>query len=460
MTFIKYAAAMTLAAGTAIASPTGMISSGDYSTIQAAIDANPGEMIYIPNGRHEIDASLMIEGDGGGLYGPGTIVQTSTEQCLVRVHNAENVTIKDVTLSRPEGATDTTQEGLFIRDSLNIIVDGVKVIDNRGPGGSITIVDCESITVRDSFIENYKSLFIDDRMNPPELYGYAFQAIDGTGIKARYVEGLVVRGNRIVESHFQPTRESVDSLGLGKITKVAEKLGRLAPVKEIENGYTPNWHQGSAIVVTGLGHSRFSIITENYIENAAQGIDMHQDNVILSNNIVDGAIIGTKAMHGSRNILIEGNQFLRCDLWGILLQPGAGSHPARSQKEDSERYIANTDGGTIIANNIISDFGYGMQHWNWKGFGSDAHECAILLREGQLAENPPLKDVLITGNLVYDNGRDGIIQDGKPVVEPPRFRYAIYVEQDLEPKPQNYLVRNNLFNKGSKGVANFNISDH
>jgi hypothetical protein len=45
----------------------------------------------------------------------------------------------------------------------------------------------------------------------------------------------------------------------------------------------------------------------NHIENAVQGIDLHCDHVIVSNNIVTNAFIGMKAMHGSRNVLISGN---------------------------------------------------------------------------------------------------------------------------------------------------------
>ncbi len=450
-------AGIMLSAGTAFAAK-GMISSADYDSIQAAIDANPGEMVFVPNGRHEIEKSLMITTKNSGLYGPGTIVQKNTEECLLRITDTDGVRIEGLTFTRPEGATDTTQAGIFIGDASNITVDGVRVIDNRGPGGSIDCHLTESVTIRDCYIENYKSLFVDDRMEPADLYGYAFQSIDGTGIKALNNNGIMIRGNRVVEKHFIPTKENVERLGLGKITKVGEKLGRLAPLEDIKAGYTSNWHQGSAIVVAGLGHARLAIVADNHVENAAQGIDVHADNVILSNNIVDGAILGMKAMHGSRHVLIEGNQFINVDMWGIMLMPGAGSHPARSQKDNPEKFEANTDGGTIIANNIISNFGYGAQRWNSKG-GMEGlpHHCPITIRGGQLPENPSLKDVLITGNIVYDSGRDGVIENGEAKVAAPRYHHALYIEQTREPLPQNEIVRGNIFNTGNKGVANFDL---
>src|SRR5581483_10853966 len=125
----------------------------------------------------------------------------------------------------------------------------------------------------------------------------------------------------------------------------------------------------------------------NHIENAAQGIDLHCDHVIVSGNIIANSFMGMKAMHGSRNILITGNQFVKNSLWAIGLMPGVASH--------SE----NTDGGSIIANNIVSDFGYGYAHWIW---GSE--RSPFRFDRGQEPTDPPLADVLVQGNLVYSTG--------------------------------------------------------
>ena len=97
----------------------------------------------------------------------------------------------------------------------------------------------------------------------------------------------------------------------------------------------------------------------NQIENAAQGIDLHCDQVIVANNIVTNCFIGMKAMHGSRNVLIIGNQFIKNDLWSIGLMPGTASGLARAAEGDAPAQEPNVTGGCIIANNIISDFGYG-----------------------------------------------------------------------------------------------------
>ncbi len=117
-----------------------------------------------------------------------------------------------------------------------------------------------------------------------------------------------------------------------------------------------NWHQGSAIVVTGPIESRGVRVRDNHIENAAQGIDLHADHVIVSGNLVVNSFIGMKAMHGSRHVLIANNQFIRNDLWAIGLMPGTGSHAVdRRDQRRGPAHTANLDGGHVVANNIISE---------------------------------------------------------------------------------------------------------
>lgn len=46
------------------------IQSTDYSSIQAALDANPGRMVYVPNGDHLLTTTVMIKTDGLGCAAP------------------------------------------------------------------------------------------------------------------------------------------------------------------------------------------------------------------------------------------------------------------------------------------------------------------------------------------------------------------------------------------------------
>jgi hypothetical protein len=149
----------------------------------------------------------------------------------------------------------------------------------------------------------------------------------------------------------------------------------------------------------------------------------------VANNIVNHAHIGMKAMHGSRNVLITGNQFSRNDLWAIGLMPGAAAHPAAEGKPD------NSDGGSIIANNIISDFGYGDAHWMW-----GPERSPFKFDTGQDPDDPPLKNVIIQGNLVHNPG-------------PVRYQYAVIVAGGPN-APQGLRFSNNVFPPGTGGVSN------
>lgn len=132
-------------------------------------------------------------------------------------------------------------------------------------------------------------------------------------------------------------------------------------------------------------------------------------------------MVGIKATHGCRNLIIKGNLVRRADLWGILLNPGAASHTVTDPTDTEPVKPSNVDAGTILSGNIITDYGYGHEYWNWGGRAEDCPgSYAIALFEGQLDTNPPLRAMLVTGNIVYNTGRDG-----KPQKETPRYRYAV-----------------------------------
>jgi hypothetical protein len=213
--------------------------------------------------------------------------------------------------------------------------------------------------------------------------------------------------------------------------------GTLIRQKVWDDEYVNNWHQGSAIILTAPETSDRTQILGNAIENAAQGIDLHADRVTVSNNTVHNTFIGMKAMHGSRNVLIVGNQFSKNDLWAIGLMPGAASHPAVAASGDAAARDANDDGGSIIANNIISDFGYGHAHWIW----SDANCCPIRFDEGQEADDPPLQNVIVQGNLIDDR------------LGTPRYNYAVFIPTG-DRGPRGLHFSNNLFPPGTRGISN------
>ena len=391
-------------------------------SIQEALDANPGRKFFVPAGDYTITEKIRIRGERAGLFGPGRIVQQNPDQPVIEIEDATGSEIRDLTLTRPEGRMETDCEGILAIRCRDLVIDNVRVIDNRTRSGAITLRECQDSRVSLCLVRNYMRVSIDDRTGNKD-WGYTFHCTDGTGISVSYSTGILIEGNRVVEENLVPTPEIKGAHKLGDFVKRNPQKGAVVSQQAWDAGYTDNWQQGSGIIVTAPEVSDLTRILGNHIENAAQGIDLHCDHVIVSQNIVANAFIGMKAMHGSRNVLISGNQFTRNSLWAIGLMPGAAAH------------AENFDGGSIIANNIISDFGHGDAHWIW------GNDCSpFKFDTGQQPDDPPLSDVTVQGNIVQSIGK-------------PRYQYAVIIAGGPN-TPRGLHFSNNLFHPGSQGVAN------
>ncbi len=425
-------------------------SAGSYHSIQEALKSNPGRMIYVPAGDYTISEKLRIRSANSGLFGPGRIIQTNPEQPIIEIEGAADVQLRDLTLTRVEGKMDTMKEGILAIRCRDLVLENLRVLDNRTGSGAVALRDCTGGQMRGCLVRNYMRISVDDRTTSAD-WGYAFKCIDGTGILLDNSQGMLLQGNRVIEQHLLPTPEIQKQFELGRFVKKNAQKGAIANQKTWDAAYTDNWHQGSAITVNGPEASDYTQLLGNYIENAAQGIDLHSDHVIVSQNIINNAHTGMKAMHGSRHVLIIGNQFSKNALWSIGLMPGAASHVAAPARGGGKPVAANVDGGSIIANNIISDFGYGHAHWIWGDNGAP-----LRFFRGQKAANPPLTEVIIQGNIVYDTGRDQVLVDGQPQVEPPRYTYAVIIEDGAN-GPKGLHFSNNILHPGTKGLSNIEL---
>ncbi|MFV1968312.1 MAG: hypothetical protein ACC628_23045 [Pirellulaceae bacterium] len=423
------------------------LSANRYQSIQEAIDANPGKMIHVPAGDYTIAEAIHIRADHAGLYGSGRIVQTNPNAPIIAIEGASGVRLSGISLARERDAMDTTAEAVLAIRSNDLDFDHLQIRDNRTRSGALVVRSCVGVRICGCLVENYMRIAIDDRTSSTD-WGYAFNCIDGSGIVVTDSQSTLIQGNRVIEKRLLPTPEIQKRFQLGRIIKRSRHKGTIISEETWKSDSVKNWHQGSAIVVTAPDSSDSVQILGNYVENAAQGIDIHADHVIISHNIVNNAFVGMKAMHGSRHVLVLGNQFIKNDLWSIGLMPGALSHAARSDGDGGGPAEANVDGGSIIANNIISDFGYGHAHWIWGNNGSP-----IKLDTGQKPTNPPLSDVVIQGNIVYDTGRDEAGAGGDSKGARPRYRYAISVASDVV----GLHCSNNILHPGSKGISNVRL---
>jgi hypothetical protein len=453
-------------------------SAAQYRTLQEAVDQNAGRAIFVPAGDYVLASTLKLTTDHSGLWGPGRIIQSNPAAAIVEIAGAHDVQLQDLTLTRPEGKMETHQPGIFVHEGGDVRIENVQVIDNRGDLASIYVRSCIGVRIKNCLVENYSRISIDDRRRRPDvpnfdvIGGYSFNTISGTGIGVRACGAVLIQGNRVIERVMIPTPELKEKYQLGSFAaRDAQKGSGLAQAMW-DSGYNNGWHQGSAIALANVGTDPFVQtnpflprevdpvaadgtdtcfqVIANYIENAAQGMDVHVDQAVIAYNIVNNSFMGMKAVHGARNVLIIGNQFSRNDLWAILLMPGTTSHVAHAATGGKAAEPANIDGYSIVANNIISDFGYGHAHWNW----AQADPTPLVLNSQRaLATVPPLRDVIVQGNIIYDTGRDQILVDGKPRLEPPRYHYAVKLATGPG-APENIQFADNLFHPGTEGVSN------
>jgi hypothetical protein len=434
---------------------SGPKSTANYPTLQAAIDANPGGELYLPAGDHPLDMALIVNKDGLTLRGPGRLVQRTPNQSVLQIHNCNNVTLRDITVTRPSDGPDGASSAIYCQDAGQVRIENVSVLGNRSQNGAIKLDRCQGCRIAQCEITDYKTIGVDDRTDNP-LLSYAFRCIDGTGIVVSGCQATQIIGNRVIERRLLPTREIVSQHGLGQLIEGRKPslFGELGKGIQSE-GFVRQWHQGSAIAVTGPRNTAYTRIADNYIENCAQGIDIHSDNFLCTGNIVNHAMIGMKAMHGSRNGIVSNNLFSFVDLWAIMLGPGASSDVPHPATEKQPAVQANDDGGTLVTGNVVSDFGYGHDYWNWSGDTSDSLPSGVIrIERGQLASNPPLTDVLIHGNVVTGRASENPQGD-----QPPRYQYALRIDVTPEGSgerdfPGNIRVGENLFAPGVEGVCN------
>ncbi len=427
-----------------------------YVSIQEAVDRNPGRLVLVPAGYHVIHKAIRITASNSGLWGPGWIIQANAAEAIVVVEGADGAQVRDVTLTRAEEARETQQPGLHLRRCRDAVVADVRVFENWSSSNAIRVEDCARVVVRDCSIRNFTGMRVDDRTDSPHA-GFAFNCTEGTAMNLINVVGALVHGNRIVEHRLLPTPELQKKYDLGKIVKKNAVKGQFISQENWDNNYVNLWRQGASLKVGNGKTSDYLLLHGNFIENAQQGLDVHGDHVIVANNLVDNTPHGIKAMHGARNILIVGNQFAKSDLFGIGLMQGTASHEAgRLPAGRKGEPVANVDGYSIIASNIISDFGRGHSSWLWP-VGHSIGPAPIQLGGGAFDETPPLREVLVTGNVVYDPGPGGVLVNGVPQVEAPRYRYAVRTEPGAA-APRGLIFADNVMEPGRDGLATEGLS--
>jgi hypothetical protein len=405
----------------------------------------------------------VFKSNGSGLTGHAKISFASDTAHFIYAKAIDSIRIEGICLVRTIDSSKTPQ-AILLENCRNILINQVQILENRSMEPTIQFRECEDSRVTDCTILNYKQFGLNVR--PTQ----SFNCIDGHGMAFHSCRNTYVSGNSVIDRRIFPDPETKAKHDLGKV------VSGVSPAEGMPD-YFPAWHQGAGI---GSFRGACSTIVNNYIENAAQGVDFQTDYSILAGNIITYAQTGIKCMHFTQNVVITNNNVSYCDLWGLVTAPGPTSHPAYSPTEDEQlseiqkknlarfRMVpgqAEVNSGNIISGNVFSNFGYGHEYYNWGSVLSidESFLCIINLwgqwesmqssERVQFHPESGMKSILVQGNLVYNNGQDGYIEDGKPVFPKARYRYALFHNQGPY-KPTQVFMSGNLLHEGSEGVCN------
>jgi len=139
------------------------LSVADYDSIQAALDANPNRMLFVPAGDDTLSEKLRIRGERAGLFGPGRLIQTNPDHPHLEIEHASAAEIRDLTLTRPEGKMETDREAIIAIKCRDLVIENVRILDNRSRAGAITVRESRDSRISHSLVRNYMRVTIDDR---------------------------------------------------------------------------------------------------------------------------------------------------------------------------------------------------------------------------------------------------------------------------------------------------------
>jgi len=141
----------------------GQPSVADFASIQDAIDANPGTMIFVPHGDYEVTEPIRITTDRAGLYGYGCIVQTNSAAPIVQIEKAAHVQLRDLQLTRATGKQETTTEAILAIHCDSLHLERLEIRDNQTDSAAISLRNCVRSRVQFCVIHNYMRISVDVR---------------------------------------------------------------------------------------------------------------------------------------------------------------------------------------------------------------------------------------------------------------------------------------------------------
>lgn len=92
-------------------------------------------------------------------------------------------------------------EGILGIGCDDLVIENVRVLDNRTSSGAIVLRRCENSRISRCLVRNYMRISVDDRTGSKE-WGYAFNCTVGSRISIVESSGISIEGNRVVGTTF------------------------------------------------------------------------------------------------------------------------------------------------------------------------------------------------------------------------------------------------------------------
>ena len=264
----------------------------------------------------------------------------------------------------PARERETACEAVFATEARDLSLVDLKVVDNQTRTAAIELRNCVDGQIRDCLVQNYQRVDIDDRTGTPDQ-GFAFRCIIGTGILIRQCQGTLIRGNRVREDRLVATPEVKRRYGLGQNTRKTRPGGE-SPAGGTGTGERPTTGcRGRRSSRLAGDDGLCTQVIGNLVEQAGKASTSTPTTSSSSQNIVNDALIGMKAMHGSKRVIVTRESVPQEHALEHRHDARPASLPARPPGVTGRHAPANVDGGSIIAGNVISDFGLGQTQWIW-----------------------------------------------------------------------------------------------
>jgi hypothetical protein len=301
---------------------------GAIKTTGYLYQLNPTSIFYVTANSVIIEGSGTLEGPG--LFSHDTVTNINYIPSLIKVENANNVTVQNLTfVNSPQAAV------------IYLNCDNIKIVNNNFIGGD-TVASCVA-GINYYAVYGYNSDFgllfgnriTDNASGKTFAEGFFLYGINYTKVTDNYFKNVV--------DHDVYMYHSIgDLLGINNYNTISDNVS-------YTNLTTVTQKIGSSIKVHGI----FNLINGNNIVNTFAGITLERGTYsIISNNTISGFSTIGIVVSDLVSTNSDGNNYVTISN-NTLYGPAGGNVAGIYYRGDATFSTSNSVGGKIIGNTVI-----------------------------------------------------------------------------------------------------------